>query len=101
MRIERISSSIIFPQDGLAKLMESNKYSGSYLIGFSKTFLTLTNRPGCSLSMISRSTRSTDYQTSINSADSALSLTSYSSEIEAVLFLSLLKYIDFSFLETY
>ena len=37
----------------------------------------------------------------MNSADSALSLTSYSSEIVAVLFLSLLKYIDFSFLETY
>jgi hypothetical protein len=91
MRIESISSSIIFPHDGLAKLMESNKYSGSCLIGFSKTFLTLTKRPGCSLRIMSRSTRSTDCQTSINSADSALSLTSYSSEIEAVLFLSLLK----------
>jgi len=91
----------MFPHEGFAKLMESNKYSGSCLIGFSKTFRTLTKRPGCSLNMMSRSTRSTDCQTSINSADSALSLTSYSSEIEAVLFLSLLKYMDFSFLETY
>lgn len=91
MRIERISSSIIFPHDGFAKLMDSSKYSGSCLIGFSNTFLTLTKRPGFSLNIMSRSTRSTDCQTSMNSADSALSFTSYSSEIEAVLFLSLLK----------
>ena len=101
MRIDSTSSSMMFPHDGLAKLIESNRYSGSCLMGFSKTFLTLTKSPGCSLNIMSRSTRSTDYQTSMNSADSALSLTSYSSEIEAVLFLSLLKYIDFSFLETY
>jgi hypothetical protein len=74
--MDKSSSIIMFPLEVLALLKESKRYSGSYFIGCSKTFLTFTNRPLDSAKIKSLSTKSTDCHTSIVSLGSPLSLIS-------------------------
>lgn len=99
MLIESNSSSNTLPQDGLVRLKVSNKYSGSYLRGWSKTYLTFVNMPEFSESTMSLSTRSMDYQTSMTSDDSPLSLISAKSFMLPILFFNLLNKMVLSFLD--
>ena len=100
-RMERSSSMRTLPTDGFAKLSERSRYSGSCCRGCSKVFRTLAKRPGDSERITKRSTRSTDYQTSMVSDASPLSFTSCKSGIVGALFSNLLNWMNLSFFEPY
>lgn len=100
-KMDKSSSISTLPTEGLARLKDSKRYSGSCLMGCSKVLRTLAKRPGDSERMTRRSTRSTDCHTSVVSAGSPRSFTSCRSAMGGDLFSSLLNWMNLSFFETY